>query len=206
MSAREEVLAAVRRAVGPDPAPVAVPRDYSRAPLTGPADADRFATAVEEYAATVHRVAADATEAELSALVDRLVAGRPAVVPHDLPAHLRPSGDVRVDSPDAPLAVAELDRVHSVVTLGRLGIAATGSVVLDAGPGQGRRAVTLVPDHHVCVLTVGQLVDTVPQAFAALDPVRPLTVISGPSATSDIELDRVEGVHGPRTLDVVLVG
>ncbi len=86
-----------------------------------------------------------------------------------------------------------------------MGIAATGTIVLDAGKTQGRRAVTLIPDHHICVAFTDQIVNTVPQAFAALNPSRPLTFISAPSATSDIELIRVEGVHVPRTLDVLLV-
>ncbi|MCV7361370.1 lactate utilization protein C [Mycolicibacterium neworleansense] len=182
------------------PQPVAVPRDYHREPLTGAGDVERFAETVAEYRARVHRVEADA----IASTVLELVGPRATVViPVDLPPEWVAGLTAVADAP--ALDVEQLDRADAVLTGCALGIAATGTIVLDAGPGQGRRALTLVPDHHICVVRVDQIVDTVPQAFAELTPTRPLTFISGPSATSDIELQRVEGVHGPRTLDVLVV-
>ncbi|CRZ16718.1 LutC/YkgG family protein [Mycolicibacterium neworleansense] len=200
-AARAAVLNRVRTALAcAPPQPVAVPRDYHREPLTGAGDVERFAETVAEYRARVHRVEADA----IASTVLELVGPRATVViPVDLPPEWVAGLTAVADAP--ALDVEQLDRADAVLTGCALGIAATGTIVLDAGPGQGRRALTLVPDHHICVVRVDQIVDTVPQAFAELTPTRPLTFISGPSATSDIELQRVEGVHGPRTLDVLVV-
>jgi L-lactate dehydrogenase complex protein LldG len=193
VSAREEVLAAVRAALARAPAPPDVP------PVPAASEPDDllalFAERVEDYRATVTRCDADEVEAVLASAV----AGRSVVVPPGLPWPV--PGAV----PDTGQSAADLDRVDAVVTAAALGIARTGTVVLDHRPDQGRRAISLVPDLHVCVVRADQVVPDVPEAVARLDPARPQTWVSGPSATSDIELSRVEGVHGPRTLHVVLV-
>ncbi len=199
MSARDDILAAIGAAYGPGPRPeVEVPRDY-RLQADGPGSpdlVDLFVHRVEDYRAVVTRC----TQAELRHEVIRALAGAaPVVVPEglelDLPARVTGEG----------LSHAELDAVEAVVTTATVAIAATGTIVLTHGPGQGRRALTLVPDLHVCIVTADQVVADVPDAVTRIDPARPQTWISGPSATSDIELSRVEGVHGPRSLHVVLV-
>lgn len=199
--ARFEILGRIRTALaGAPPQPVVVPRDYDHQPLTGPGDVDRFAETVAEYRARVHRVAV----ADIAATVRELVGAEATVViPADVPGEWITGVRTLVDDP--VLSIDALDGADAVLTGCAVGIAATGTIVLDAGATQGRRALTLVPDHHICVVRVDQIVDTVPQGFAALTATRPLTFISGPSATSDIELERVEGVHGPRTLDVLIV-
>jgi len=192
MSARDDVLSRVRRAAAAAAAPP-VPRDYQGVDDT-PASLELLVDRLLDYKATVHRCSAS----ELPLVLASVVAGR-FVVPDGFPWPV--AGSV----PDSGLAPRELDDLDGVLTTCAVAIAVTGTVVLDAGPGQGRRALTLVPDRHVVVVLASQVVQTVPQALARLDPGRPQTWISGPSATSDIELQRVEGVHGPRALVVVLV-
>ena len=195
MSAREEILAGVRRALAAaDVAPVHVPRGYRA--TTAP-DLDLFAERVADYRAVVVRCAEHEVEQRVA---EALPPGARVVVPEGLPWTV--PGAV----PDDGLSALELDRLDAVVTAATVGIATTGTIVLSHGPGEGRRALTLVPDLHACVVRADQVVADVPDAVALLDPARPTTWVSGPSATSDIELNRVEGVHGPRTLHVVLVG
>jgi len=207
VSARDEILARVRHALADVPhderaEDVAVPRAYAERERGDPLD--RFVERVSDYGATVRMtrdVAAAVAEACRVHGVSRLA------VPADVPAAWLPSGVDAVE--DAPLEVGELDRIGAALTGCALAIAETGTIVLDAGPRQGRRVLTLVPDLHVCVLEAAQVVDGVPAALRLLadrmrTSRRPLTFVSGPSATSDIELSRVEGVHGPRRLEVVI--
>jgi L-lactate dehydrogenase complex protein LldG len=195
MSARDEILARVRRGLaGADRSELSVPRGYRETPAV---DVDLFVDRVADYRAEVVRCAEADVETRIAALLPE---GARVVVPDGLP------WDVPGAVADDDLSPLQLDGLDAVVTSATVGIASTGTIVLSHGPGEGRRALTLVPDVHVCVVHEEQVVADVPDAVARLDPTRPTTWISGPSATSDIELDRVEGVHGPRTLHVVLVG
>jgi L-lactate dehydrogenase complex protein LldG len=205
--AREEVLGRVRAALGPEVAVPEVPRGY-RGPRVDDGAVDRFCERVAEYRATVTRVAA----ADLAETVARLCRERgarriavPPGGPDVIPSH--PPVEVVVDDP--PLSPQALDQLDGVLTGCALAIAETGTIVLDGGERSGRRALTLVPDWHMCIVEAGSVVAGVPDAVAVLAEAaregRPITLVSGPSATSDIELDRVEGVHGPRTLDVLVL-
>jgi L-lactate dehydrogenase complex protein LldG len=201
-AARDEVLGRIRGALaGTDVSEVTVPRGYrsrpallERAGLLG-----RFVERVEDYRAHVTRCAADDVVRTVASV---LPAGARVVLPPDLPWDV--PGVV-----DDGFTASDLDGYDAVVTAASVAIAETGTVVLTHGPGEGRRALSLVPDLHVCVVRTDQVVADVPDAVRLLAappyPGRAQTWVSGPSATSDIELDRVEGVHGPRTLHVVLV-
>ena len=207
MSARDEVLGRVAgaRAAAPfRPSPAV--RSY-RATDDRPRAAllDLLAERLSDYRATVRR------GPDLAALVDAALRERGAtslVVPSGVPDDWRTGipDAIRVVADDPPLTATELDGIDGVLTGCRVAIAETGTLVLDAGPDQGRRMLSLVPDYCLAVVRPDQVVGGVPEAVARLDPGRPLTWVSGPSATSDIELSRVEGVHGPRTLEVLLLG
>ncbi|MGK4579431.1 LutC/YkgG family protein [Kitasatospora sp. HPMI-4] len=214
---RETVLARIRAAIGSEagtgagpaaPGDEEIPRDY----LAVHRDEDPAALLdllhenLTDYRALVHR----STESELPATIARLLSAhgsRTVALPADLPpGWLAAATGIEAVTDDGTLTAGRLDAVDSVLTGCALAVAETGTVVLDAGPAQGRRLLTLVPDHHICVvLAPEQIVASLPRALPRLDPTRPQTWVSGPSATSDIELDRVEGVHGPRTLEVILV-
>ncbi|QGF24350.1 LutC/YkgG family protein [Raineyella fluvialis] len=212
MSARDDVLARVRASLT-DVAEPDGPVDWAYGLPTAMADVvDRFVETVTDYKATVVRCGAS----ELPGQVMRGLmetGARTVVLPAGtdemLHRTLEMAADLSVRVDDGSLTAADLDATDAVVTASSVGIAETGTIVLDHGPGQGRRALSLVPDRHICVVRAADVVSDVPEAVARLATSvragRPLTWISGPSATSDIELSRVEGVHGPRHLWVILV-
>jgi L-lactate dehydrogenase complex protein LldG len=220
MTARDEVLARIRGALAgttpgaappPGEAPLPggeVPRRYRTSAVLSDQDRlDLLVRRLDDYGATVRRTVPGRVAAVVREALGHAGARRIVVPPGldlagltgtDLP------GDLEVIVDDC-LSPSALDAVDGVITAAAVAVAETGTIVLDGSPDQGRRVLSLVPDYHLCVLRAGQVVGLVPEALARLAPGRPLTWISGPSATSDIELDRVQGVHGPRTLEVILV-
>jgi L-lactate dehydrogenase complex protein LldG len=202
--AREAVLGRIRAALSDRPAAVVIPREYEQALPPGTDIAELFVERVSDYRATVHRTtAADLPERIAAVLAER--GAERVATPVGLPAAWLWGVGIDRAVDDPPLSYEDLDGLDGVITGCAVAIAETGTIVLDAGPDQGRRVLSLLPDLHVCVVMASQVVGSVPEALARLDPTRPQTWISGPSATSDIELQRIEGVHGPRRLDVVFV-
>lgn len=212
MSSRETVLGRIRSALAADTTPPPpIPRDYIRVgdhPPGSPPVLELMVDRLIDYKAQVREITPDQLPDAIDTALGEL---RSVVIAPDLDPELahaaaRSGRTITVDGDPTVLTPHQLDRIDAVLTTATVAIALSGTITLDGGPGQGRRAITLVPDFHLIVLHADQIVQTVPEAIARLDPLRPLTMIAGPSATSDIELERVEGVHGPRTLYVLIVG
>jgi L-lactate dehydrogenase complex protein LldG len=212
-TAREEMLHRIRTALRdvPErehPQDVMVERNYLRSEAVPREEVvERFVERITEYKVTVQRIEASSLP-ETIAMACAARGVQRLVIPKDLPNRWLPAGVERLQD-DSTLTYQQLDTSDGVLTGCALGIAQTGTIVLDGDAHQGRRVITLLPDYHLCVVYENQIVNLVPEAIARLgDAVhsrQPITFISGPSATSDIELNRVEGVHGPRTLDVLVV-
>jgi L-lactate dehydrogenase complex protein LldG len=211
--ARSEILRRIKDALrdvpsGETPEMAPVPRNYLKTETASLAERlAQFLRRVAEYKAAVHSVTLEGLPGAIAAALAARGVGT-LVVPSDLPDGWTPAS-IRVLR-DHGLTHEAIESSDGVLTAAALGIAQTGTIVLDGGPGQGRRALTLLPDYHLCVVHDDQIVGLVPEAVARLHdaartPGHPITWISGPSATSDIELSRVEGVHGPRTLEVIVV-
>lgn len=214
MNAREEVLARIADAHRAAPPPNLRYEDISREYRTTSDSSAEMLTELlidrlVDYRALVRQCSVDDLGATVAhALAERRADTVAAAAGLDPSWTSNLSVSVLTDglSEDDQLSVSELDGLDGVITSCAVAIAETGTLILDGSAGQGRRVITLIPDYHLCVVFVEQIVPDVPQALARLEATRPLTMISGPSATSDIELNRVEGVHGPRTLEVIIVG
>ena len=208
MTTRDDVLARIRFSLRSDAgAPTSVPRNYNTVGMHQPGArelVDLFEARLVDYKATVRRTTPTGIGGQVTAiLAERARANACVVVPPGLDRRWVGAATFVVD--DGAMTAAQLDETDAVLTACAVAIAETGTIVLDAAPDQGRRAISLLPDLHICVVRVEQIVENVPDALRLLDPSRPLTLISGGSATSDIELERVEGVHGPRNLVVLIV-
>jgi L-lactate dehydrogenase complex protein LldG len=197
MTARDEILTRVKSAIAGAPERGPIPREYR---ATTDDDLDTFLDRLAHYDATTHVVA----DADVAGIVSATLQGRRVVAPEGLPDGWLTGVDALTDEP--PLRHDALDAADGVLTTCALAIAQTGTIVLDGGPGMGRRALTLLPDYHLCVVRADQLVACVPEAIRTLraEAMKPLTFVSGPSATVDIEMTRVRGVHGPRRLEVIV--
>jgi L-lactate dehydrogenase complex protein LldG len=209
VTARDEILARIAGALRDRPAPPEVARIYRTAghppELATDELLERLVDRLVDYRALVRRSTTAMVATTVVAALTERGARRVAVPGGILPAGLdRLEPGIELVGDDPPLTPAQLEGLDGVLTGCAVAIAETGTIVLDGGAGQGRRVLSLVPDYHLVVVTAAQVVAGVPEALARLGPARPQTWISGPSATSDIELDRVEGVHGPRTLEVIL--
>ncbi|MCC9145991.1 MULTISPECIES: lactate utilization protein C [unclassified Arthrobacter] len=204
MSARTEILDRLRAALHDSPEAPEIPRKYRH---TSGMSEDELIELLSDRLLDYKAGVSVVDEASVPARVAELLAGEKSyVVPAGLDERWTALVPGRVvDSPQEPLSVEELDGIDAVVTGSAAAVAETGTIILDGSPGQGRRACSLIPDHHVCIVKAGDIAGVLPEAVRRLDVTHPLTWISGPSATSDIELERVEGVHGPRRLDVVIV-
>ena len=210
MSAREDIMNRIKSALRDAPVTPVVPRVYRRSSdMTAAQRLEQLVDRLVDYKANVFLTPTSDVAARLAEL---LAGSASIVVPHGLEqewlAALKNDAGtlaVHVDSPESRLTVAELDAVDAVVTAAATAVSETGTIMLDGSDDQGRRIISLVPDRHICILRAGDIVEVLPEAIARLEATRPQTWISGPSATSDIELERVEGVHGPRTLDVIIL-
>ena len=210
--AKTEILERLHGALADHPQAPEVPRGYRHtSELSREEIVDMLEDRLVDYKANVFR---ETAQTVADRIATQLGASARYVIPEGLDTALLPGETAArraiVDPNDgrkaSALTVRDLNRVDAVVTSSTVSCAQTGTIFLSGRPDEGRRAITLVPDHHICIVPLDTVVELIPEAMSRVEPTAPTTMISGPSATSDIELERVEGVHGPRTLDVILLG